>query len=178
MIRILYITLILIITIQAQTKIETDSKTDPPMLVGRGVKSDILKAPFLEWYQENSKSYEADHGLVQATSDFINGVTIEIFMGTWCGDSRREVPRFLDIIEEAGYESEIQAIAYLNRDRVNPQGDEKGKNIHHVPTFIIYRDGIELGRIVESPVESLEDDLFNILMGDPPTPNYSDWEEE
>ena len=178
MIRILFITLISMVTIQAQINIETDSKTDLPMLVGRGIKSDMLKEPFLEWYKENSESTEADHGLVQAASDFINGVTMEIFMGTWCGDSRREVPRFLQIIEEAGYESETQSIAYLNRDRTNPQGDEKGKNIHHVPTFIIYRDGIELGRIIESPIESLEDDLFNILMGDPPTPHYSDWEEE
>ena len=44
-----------------------------------------------------------------------------------------------------------------------------------MPTFILYKDGVELGRIVETPIESMEDDIFNILIGSPPQPNYHNW---
>jgi hypothetical protein len=32
-----------------------------------------------------------------------------------------------------------------------------------VPTILIFKDAIEIGRIVENPMESLEKDLFEII---------------
>jgi len=64
----------------------------------------------------------------------------------------------------------------LDRDKKSGQNIEDGKDIHHVPTFIFLKNGTEIGRIVESPIESLEEDMFNILIGSPSTPHYSDWE--
>ena len=37
--------------------------------------------------------------------------------------------------------------------------------IQRVPTFIIYKNNIESGRIIETPKTSLEQDLVNILTG-------------
>ena len=52
-----------------------------------------------------------------------------------------------------------------NRDLVGPAGEEGGMNITHVPTFIFYRDGLELGRIVEYPNRTIEKDMVEILVG-------------
>jgi tetratricopeptide (TPR) repeat protein len=41
-----------------------------------------------------------------------------------------------------------------------------------VPTLIVYENGLELNRINESPVESLERDLLKILRKEAYTPNY------
>ena len=41
-----------------------------------------------------------------------------------------------------------------------------------------YNGNKELGRIIELPIESLEEDIFNILIGAGPDPNYYDWEPE
>ena len=60
----------------------------------------------------------------------------------------------------------------LNRDKQSPQGYEKGMNIDYVPTFIIYQNGKEVNRIIESPVESIEKDLIAILQAKKYTPNY------
>jgi len=38
-------------------------------------------------------------------------------------------------------------------------------DIKLVPTFIFTRQGEEIGRIIETPVESLERDFMNILNG-------------
>jgi hypothetical protein len=37
-------------------------------------------------------------------------------------------------------------------------------DIERVPTFIIYKEGKEIGRIIETPVQSLEADLQKILL--------------
>jgi len=49
-----------------------------------------------------------------------------------------------------------------------------GKNINFVPTIIVYRNTIEVNRIVEIPVESLEQDLLNILTKNTYINVYSD----
>ncbi len=66
----------------------------------------------------------------------------------------------------------------LDREKKSGRNIEVGKNVHHVPTFIFLKNGTEIGRIVESPIESLEEDMFNILIGSPSTPNYSDWDKK
>ena len=77
------------------------------------------------------------------------------------------------ILDEMGWsENQVQMIM-LDKNKTSGNGLEKDKNIHHVPTFVVYKKMQEIGRIVETPIETLEEDLFNILIGDPPTPNYS-----
>jgi thiol-disulfide isomerase/thioredoxin len=101
---------------------------------------------------------------------------IDIFMGTWCGDSKREVPAMLKILNEIGFDSvDISLITVGNNAELykkSPQGEELGKNIVRVPTFIIYDKKKEIGRIIEYPVESLERDLLKILRKEPYIPNY------
>ena len=57
----------------------------------------------------------------------------------------------------------------------HPEKEEIGLNIHHVPTVILYNNGNEIGRIIEYPVQSLEEDMVAILNGTNYTPNYSDF---
>ena len=42
----------------------------------------------------------------------------------------------------------------VDRDKRSGQNIENGKVIHHVPTFIFLKSGTEIGRIMESPIES------------------------
>ena len=96
-------------------------------------------------------------------------------MGTWCEDNRREARRFFNVLDHVEFPAETMRLVMVDRDKQSGTDAEDGKNIHHVPTFILYKDGMELGRIVETPIESLEDDIFNILIGSPSQPNYHDW---
>jgi len=38
-------------------------------------------------------------------------------------------------------------------------------DMQRVPTFIIFKNNIEAGRIIENPLTSLEQDMVNILSG-------------
>lgn len=86
-----------------------------------------------------------------------------VFVGTWCGDSRREVPRFLRIAEEAGIPPERIRLYNLDRTKTSPDGLTARWEIERVPTFIVLRGGREIGRIVERPRSTLEGDLLMIL---------------
>jgi thiol-disulfide isomerase/thioredoxin len=84
-------------------------------------------------------------------------------LGTWCGDSKEQVPRFIRILDELKYKT--GKISFLCVDRQFK--DEKiivgNREIEKVPTIIIYRKKKNLGKIIEIPMLSLEKDLLEIL---------------
>ena len=155
-----------------------DPKTGKPMLLGTITIEELQQEPFAEWYQMESDGYEVDTELTNAISD-PGQYTYEVFLGTWCGDSRREVPRMEKIFSEMGIDMSNVLIVTLDRDKISPNGEQEGKDIRYVPTLIVNKDNQEIGRIVESPsseTATLESDLFEISLGIPPVPNYSDTE--
>ena len=56
-------------------------------------------------------------------------------------------------------------IVYINLDRQKKEPADllQGLDVHSVPTFIIYSAGKELGRIVETPKVSIEQDIADLL---------------
>ena len=155
-----------------------DPKTGKPMLLGKITIEELQQEPFNEWYQMEFDGYEVDTELTNAISD-PGQYTYEVFLGTWCGDSRRELPRMEKIFSEMGIDMSNVLIVTLDRDKISPNGEQEGKDIRYVPTLIVSKDNQEIGRIVESPsseTATLESDLFEISLGIPPVPNYSDKE--
>jgi thiol-disulfide isomerase/thioredoxin len=129
-----------------------------------------------KWYNKNFEAYKMDMASMPKIKSLVNNkIKIQIFLGTWCGDSKREVPRMIKILEHIGF-TNYEIIGTYDTDtlyKVSPQHEEKGLNIFRVPTFIVYKDGIELNRIVEFPKESFEKDLVNILQNKAYIPNYN-----
>lgn len=149
----------------------------PKILYGVCTKESLVKEPFGNWYKPNYDSYQPD----VATTAFLkkqnyDNISIKIFFGTWCGDSKREVPRFLKLLSEISFpEKKMQLIALGGSDSLlkqSPLHEEAGLGIFRVPTFIIYKNGIEINRINEFPVFSLEKDMVNILNNQLYVPNY------
>ena len=172
---LIYLLLILNILFAQTLKTVIDKKTGDPMIVGIGQRSDLTTGHYGVWFAEEYENYEGDEGLMAAAGDLIDNFKIDLFLGTWCEDSRREVPRFYRILDVMNVQLHEMDIIFLDREKKSGFDIEKGKNIHHVPTMIFYRDGLEIGRIIESPVETLEEDIFNILVGDAPFPRYHKW---
>ncbi|MEZ5000795.1 MAG: thioredoxin family protein [Bacteroidales bacterium] len=119
-----------------------------------------------QWYISEHDSYSADEealsGLLAIPAD---DISITIVIGTWCPDSRRELPRFMKLMEF--WDFPIERITFIGVDsyKVAPVGDYEELGIERVPTFIIYRNKVEAGRIIEYPTASLERDMVNILSG-------------
>lgn len=101
---------------------------------------------------------------------------VDVYLGTWCGDSKNWVPKFVKAWDEIGLKrSQLNFIGLYDTDEKYKQGpndEEKGKQIHRVPTFIFKNKDKEVARIVEFPRNDLITDLTQIAYGIPSKPSY------
>lgn len=145
-------------------------------LLGLTNKEGLLKAPFSEWYNKYHDEYLVNDKVIDKLKDSLNNYTIKVFFGSWCGDSKRELPRFYKVLEAANFpENQLEVFA-LDRTKEAykqaPNGEEKDMRVHRVPTFIFYKDGKEVNRIVEYPRATFEPDMLAITTDNKYSPNY------
>lgn len=171
--KLIYAALLLVsYTTVAQTATEK-----PGIILDECTMDSFYNPPFSEWFKPGYESYKPNETTVADLKKLkLNDITIEIFFGSWCGDSKRELPRFLQLLHAISFpENKLTMIGVGNGDSLykqSPSHQEKGKGIFRVPTFIVYKNGVEMNRITEYPVLSLEKDLMQILSNQPYTPNY------
>ena len=152
-----------------------DKQSNSRMLVGLSNRQELQQDPFSGWFDKEYGAYALNKEAVQGIKNDSKNLSIKLFMGTWCKDSRREVPRIYRILDAVGFAGPHLTLINLDREKSSPGEEEIGLNIHHVPTVILYNNGNEIGRIIEYPVQSLEEDMVAILNGTNYTPNYSDF---
>ncbi|MBT8184708.1 MAG: thioredoxin family protein [Eudoraea sp.] len=175
---------ILIISIFTATAIATGQernsritdKNGTVKLLGKINQQGLLRPPFKDWFQPGFENYKVDMETMQRVKNDLSKYSIKVFLGTWCGDSKREVPRFNKVLEAINFpKGQLTTIAvdYLKPNyKKSPGGEEKGMNIVKVPTFIFYKNGEEVNRIIEFPVVSIEKDIAAIVRGEGYVPNY------
>ena len=93
----------------------------------------------------------------------LEDISVVIMFGTWCHDSKREVPRMLRILDSAGVGTEQLSLIGVDINKTEPKGREKLYNLRNTPTLILLRNGKEVGRIIERPNVSLEADLIGLM---------------
>lgn len=145
-------------------------------LLGKINREGLASNSFGKWFNKNHNGYVVDETLVKTLKDSLSNYTIKMFLGTWCGDSKKEVPRFYKVLDKVQFpEIQLEVIAVDRTPEAykkSPTGEEKGLNIHKIPTMIFYKDGKEVNRIVEHPKETFELDIYNIVVQKNYTSNY------
>jgi hypothetical protein len=136
-----------------------------PLLPGKEKidKNKILKTG-QEW-KDIYMNYRVDESFLETLKAKIgDDLKIDVYLGTWCSDSLNNVPKFIKIIEAV--EEDNLPVNYYNVKR-KPSSDVKyfveDLKVERVPTFIFYRNGKEIGRIVENPKNSLIEDFLEII---------------
>lgn len=157
--------------------LNAQQQTADRILYGTISKDSLHQAPYNKWFNKNYADYTTDGQVKrQLAALSLKGISVEIFMGTWCGDSKREVPRFLKILDEINFDNKnVKIIGVGNVDSLykqSPQGEEKGKGVFRVPVFIVFKNGVETGRINEFAAASLERDFLAITANAAYIPNY------
>ncbi|MCB0465744.1 MAG: thioredoxin family protein, partial [Aequorivita sp.] len=124
---------------------------DSVMLLGKANRKGLQMEAFKDWYNAGYKDYNVDIEAIETLKPLLKDVTITVFMGTWCEDSQREAPHLYKILDAANFDESKLSLITVSEEKTTPEGFEEGKNITNVPTIIFYKDGNELGRIVEYP---------------------------
>lgn len=132
-------------------------------LVGPTTREKVEAAP--EWVQAEVDA-KPDAGAAQGLGTVEPGAEVTVFLGTWCGDSRREVPRLWKALDAEGGAVPFQ-IRYVgvDHDKKQPADLIKENDVRYLPTFIVRRGGHEVGRIVETSPHGVEQDLLALLTG-------------
>lgn len=140
-----------------------DTVKNKKMLIGYCTREAFQDTAFKDWFDEQYNSYQPDYETIDQLEGKLDDVTITIVMGTWCSDSREQIPAFYKILDELNYPSDKVTLICVDRKKKGLSNEADGLNIELVPTIIFYRNGEEIGRIIETPQESLEKDLLGII---------------
>lgn len=130
-------------------------------LLGPLSKEEILEN-FPDW-QVEVVSYVPNLEVIEKLQSISSEIEIEIFLGTWCSDTKRNVSAYFKIMDMVDNPLIITTYIGIPRDNDSRKPFIEGKNIIKVPTFIIIIDNQEKGRIIENPVKSVEEDLLDII---------------
>ncbi|MCK5856004.1 MAG: thioredoxin family protein [Bacteroidales bacterium] len=142
-----------------------DTNIDKSILIGYCTQNGISSSPvFNSYYKQEYNTYIPNLDFLETLKDELYTVRITIVFGSWCSDSQREVPRLLRILDELNFPLDSLTIIGVNRLKTAPGINISHSMIEFVPTIIFYRNNFEIGRIVESPFETLEDDMASLLM--------------
>ena len=143
-------------------------------LWGEASIKDLSSGQFEEWFTKNSSDYKST--LSQKDGLLLADTKVKVFLGTWCGDTKYLVPKFIKTWKQMGLSDDDLELIALHREGDNykqgPNNETIGYNIHKVPTMVFEKNGKEIGRIVERTIFDLDTDILQIAKGNPYEERY------
>ena len=83
----------------------------------------LKREPHSEWFYKGYDEYQPATEAINSLNGISReGLTIKIIMGTWCPDSRREVPRFIKVIDTWKFPSELVTFIGVDNGKNSPIG--------------------------------------------------------
>ncbi len=138
----------------------TDPKLNEEILYGNCDRAGLETGEFGKSFEQYYSVYEPDKSVLSQLRPLQEGIEILVVLGTWCSDSQEQVPRFFKILDKIRFPKKSVQIICVSSAKEAGSVDILNYNIVKVPTFIVYRKGREVGRIIETPFETLEKDLL------------------
>lgn len=128
---------------------------------------DSILAAGQEW-RANYEKYDPPADLVGILKERIGaGLTIGVYLGLWCSDSKNNVPPFMKILDRLDAAVPVRYIGVPRKAGRAVRYYVEEFKIERVPTFIFYREGREIGRIVENPQAGMIEDMLDIVSKQP-----------
>jgi len=148
----------------AEREKEIDFHDASTWILGDFLPEKLMYSDHSSWYISEYNEYAPSPSVMDELMNADHeGLKITIVLGTWCPDSRREVPRFMKVIDLWGFPVNKIRFIGVDMNKNAPLDEYQQLGIARVPTFIFFKNNIETGRIIEVPVTSLEQDMVNIL---------------
>jgi hypothetical protein len=142
----------------------TAASADKPQNTGPYV-GQISPAQLLADYPDFSRPY-AEYQPKQEDIDAFQslaGKSIVVLFGTWCHDSKREIPKLLKLLTISQVPLADFSMHAVDYNKHEPEGLYQRFALRYSPTIILLRGDQELGRVVEKPLQSLAADLASFI---------------
>lgn len=119
------------------------------------IKPSKLLTSFEE-FNEEFTDFNIDEKEIAALKSINEPLEIHVLFGTWCHDSVREVPRLLKLLEHAANNNITTKLIAVDYKKTA----DEAYDLQYTPTFVVYRNNQEIGRIIERPKQSLAQDII------------------
>ena len=111
-----------------------------------------------------NEKYKPDPIYLDSLKSLKDSIDVKLFLGTWCSDSRKLIPKFFKIQNDLKI-SDLQIIS-VDTTKKDEKGWFKTHAIDSIPIFIFYKkdETKEIGRLKVKPYKKkLEKNLYEIL---------------
>ena len=112
-------------------------------------RADIENDTSFAWFQKNYKLGRPDADALKAFKEHANDFQMLIFAGTWCPDTHNLLPEFYRLADASGFADSSITLIGVDNDKTTLDNLNKTFNLIDVPTFIVMKNGKEVGRVVE-----------------------------
>lgn len=115
----------------------------------------ILDRPLLEnnysfaWFKKSYAEKTPDAAAVEAFRQHAADFQLVVFCATWCEDTHNLLGGFYKLIDMSGFPAENITLIGVDHEHRSLFDLAHVFNITNVPTFIIMKNGKEVGRVVE-----------------------------
>ncbi|RYZ30411.1 MAG: thioredoxin [Chitinophagaceae bacterium] len=134
----------------AQTALEVNREASgTKILKGFINKNELAADTAFSWYAQNAKSFTPNADVVKQYSAGKDNINLVVFGGTWCGDTQALLPKFFATTNAAGITDNHITLIGVDRSKKSLFNLTETFAITNVPTFIVMKDGKEVGRVVE-----------------------------
>jgi hypothetical protein len=140
-----------------------DTKINKEILIGYCDREGLKTGKFGELYDQYYPIYQPDKKVLKKLRRYKRGLEVLIILGTWCSDSHEQVPKFLKVLDKIKFPGDNIQMICVNGQKEGGDVDISAYKIIFVPTFIFIRNDKEIGRIIEKPVRTLEEDILVIV---------------
>lgn len=149
----------------AQTEITRDAQGNK-IIKGFTTKKEISTDTAFAWYAQNQKGFAPNAELTQRYAANKDSVNLIVFAGTWCGDTQYLLPRFFATTDAAGFPDNRITLIGVDRSKKTLFNLTEAFAVTNVPTFIVMKNGKEIGRVVEyGKMGSPEKEVAEIILG-------------
>ncbi len=145
---------------------EIDRESGRISLHGKVSFKDIENEASYTWFKKGVANYKPNAAAVKELADLWPNYRFVVFGATWCDDSKDLLPKFYKTAQQAMIDKHAIEMYAVNRDKESLELEHRFYNISRVPTFIIMHQHREVGRIVESVSDSVEEEIVRILQKD------------
>ncbi|HZI01073.1 MAG TPA: thioredoxin family protein [Flavisolibacter sp.] len=135
-------------SVAAQQEIIRDGEGNK-IIKGFLTQKELVADTAFSWYAQNQKGFTPNTDAVTAFKAQKDSVHILVFGGTWCGDTKSLLPKFFALTDAAGFAQNRITLLGVDRSKKTVHHLSEAFGITNVPTFIVLKNGKEIGRVVE-----------------------------
>ncbi|SHM58543.1 thioredoxin family protein [Chitinophaga sp. CF418] len=131
-------------------------------LKGKIEMKTLMNDSAFAWFYTGVNGYQPNDNMLNYIKDNRGKFNVVAVVGTWEDQSRQLLPALYKIMILGGSPEE-QVLTYGADEKLNSDAPQDYK-VKQLPTFILFREGKEIGRVSGEVGESLESDMAKILL--------------